>query len=202
MLNALANHYITIMTTNNTTNESEKPTQNIETEENVQSTATEEQVTDEEKTSDADKLAAAEEEIATLKDKYLRQVAEFDNYRKRTLKEKVELIQNGGEKVLSALLPVLDDLDRALDNINKSDDVATLKEGVELIIDKMYKTLASQGLKKMETIGQEFDTDFHEAVALIPATEEVQKNHVMDCVQAGYRLGEKVIRHAKAVVGQ
>lgn len=202
MLNALANHYITIMTTNNTTNESEKPTQNIETEENVQSTATEEQVTDEEKTSDADKLAAAEEEIATLKDKYLRQVAEFDNYRKRTLKEKVELIQNGGEKVLSALLPVLDDLDRALDNINKSDDVATLKEGVELIIDKMYKTLASQGLKKMETIGQEFDTDFHEAVALIPATEEVQKNHVMDCVQAGYLLGEKVIRHAKVVVGQ
>lgn len=202
MLNALANHYITIMTTNNTTNESEKPTQNIETEENVLSTATEEQVTDEEKTSDADKLAAAEEEIATLKDKYLRQVAEFDNYRKRTLKEKVELIQNGGEKVLSALLPVLDDLDRALDNINKSDDVATLKEGVELIIDKMYKTLASQGLKKMETIGQEFDTDFHEAVALIPATEEVQKNHVMDCVQAGYLLGEKVIRHAKVVVGQ
>ena len=202
MLNALANHYITIMTTNNTTNESEKPTQNIETEENVQSAATEEQVTDEEKTSDADKLAAAEEEIATLKDKYLRQVAEFDNYRKRTLKEKVELIQNGGEKVLSALLPVLDDLDRALDNINKSDDVATLKEGVELIIDKMYKTLASQGLKKMETIGQEFDTDFHEAVALIPATEEVQKNHVMDCVQAGYLLGEKVIRHAKVVVGQ
>ena len=202
MLNALADHYITIMTTNNTTNESEKPTQNIETEENVQSTATEEQVTDEEKTSDADKLAAAEEEIATLKDKYLRQVAEFDNYRKRTLKEKVELIQNGGEKVLSALLPVLDDLDRALDNINKSDDVATLKEGVELIIDKMYKTLASQGLKKMETIGQEFDTDFHEAVALIPATEEVQKNHVMDCVQAGYLLGEKVIRHAKVVVGQ
>lgn len=190
------------MTTNNTTNESEKPTQNIETEENVQSTATEEQVTDEEKASDADKLAAAEEEIATLKDKYLRQVAEFDNYRKRTLKEKVELIQNGGEKVLSALLPVLDDLDRALDNINKSDDVATLKEGVELIIDKMYKTLASQGLKKMETIGQEFDTDFHEAVALIPATEEVQKNHVMDCVQAGYLLGEKVIRHAKVVVGQ
>ena len=198
----MENHYITIMTTNNTTNESEKPTQNIETEENVQSTATEEQVTDEEKTSDADKLAAAEEEIATLKDKYLRQVAEFDNYRKRTLKEKVELIQNGGEKVLSALLPVLDDLDRALDNINKSDDVATLKEGVELIIDKMYKTLASQGLKKMETIGQEFDTDFHEAVALIPATEEVQKNHVMDCVQAGYLLGEKVIRHAKVVVGQ
>lgn len=192
------------MTTNSTTNESEKqPTQNIDTEDNVQSTATEEQqVTEEEKASDADKLAAAEEEIATLKDKYLRQVAEFDNYRKRTLKEKVELIQNGGEKVLSALLPVLDDLDRALDNINKSDDVATLKEGVELIIDKMYKTLASQGLKKMETIGQEFDTDFHEAVALIPATEEVHKNHVMDCVQAGYLLGEKVIRHAKVVVGQ
>ena len=151
---------------------------------------------------EADKLAEALTEIDSLKDKYLRQVAEFDNYRKRTLKEKTELILNGGEKVLSALLPVLDDLDRAMQNIEKSNDVETLKEGVTLIIDKLTKILQGQGLQKMDTVGKEFDTDFHEAVALIPAPAEAQKNHVIDCVQPGYMLNEKVIRHAKVVVGQ
>lgn len=151
---------------------------------------------------ETDKLAAALAEIDSLKDKYLRQVAEFDNYRKRTLKEKTELILNGGEKVLSALLPVLDDLDRAMQNIEKSTDVETLKEGVSLIMDKLTKTLQGQGLQKMDAIGKMFDTDFHEAVALIPSTEEAQKNHVIDCVQPGYMLNEKVIRHAKVVVGQ
>ena len=149
-----------------------------------------------------DPLEAALEELAALKDKYLRQVAEFDNYRKRTLKEKTDLILNGGEKVLTALLPILDDLDRAAENIEKSNDLDTLKEGVALILDKLTKTLAAQGLKKMETIGQPFDTDFHEAVALIPAQEEAQKNVVIDCVQHGYQLNDKVLRHAKVVVGQ
>lgn len=158
--------------------------------------------TEQKELTDAEKLAAANEEIAQLKDKYLRQVAEFDNYRKRTLKEKTELILNGGEKVLSALLPVLDDLDRAAENIAKSNDMATLKEGVDLIIDKLSKTLAAQGLQKMDTADKEFDTDFHEAVALIPAPEESKKNHVIDCVQPGYMLNDKVIRHAKVVVGQ
>ena len=149
-----------------------------------------------------DPLEAALEELAVLKDKYLRQVAEFDNYRKRTLKEKTDLILNGGEKVLTALLPILDDLDRAAENIEKSNDLDTLKEGVALILYKLTKTLAAQGLKKMETIGQPFDTDFHEAVALIPAQEEAQKNVVIDCVQQGYQLNDKVLRHAKVVVGQ
>ena len=149
-----------------------------------------------------DPLEAALEELAALKDKYLRQVAEFDNYRKRTLKEKTDLILNGGEKVLTALLPILDDLDRAAENIEKSNDLDTLKEGVALILDKLTKTLAAQGLKKMETIGQPFDTDFHEAVALIPAQEEAQKNVVIDCVQQGYQLNDKVLRHAKVVVGK
>ena len=149
-----------------------------------------------------DPLEAALEELAVLKDKYLRQVAEFDNYRKRTLKEKTDLILNGGEKVLTALLPILDDLDRAAENIEKSNDLDTLKEGVALILDKLTKTLAAQGLKKMETIGQPFDTDFHEAVALIPTQEEAQKNVVIDCVQQGYQLNDKVLRHAKVVVGQ
>ena len=149
-----------------------------------------------------EQLAACQAEVATLKDKYLRQVAEFDNYRKRTLKEKTELILNGGEKVLSALLPILDDFERAQANMEKSDDVATLKEGVDLILDKLQKTLAGQGLQKMEATGKDFDTDFHEAVALIPAPTEAEKNKVIDCVQTGYLLNEKVIRHAKVVVGQ
>lgn len=155
----------------------------------------------EEKT-DAEKLTEAEAQIAALKDQLLRQMAEFDNFRKRTLKEKAELILGGGQKVMESLLPVLDDMERAKENIEKSDDVATLKEGVELILSKLMKTLSGQGLKKMETEGQAFDTDFHEAIALVPATEENQKNHVIDCVQAGYLLNEKVIRHAKVVVGQ
>lgn len=152
--------------------------------------------------SDAEKLEEAEEQIAQLKDKYLRQAAEFDNFRKRTLKEKTELILNGGEKVISSLLPVLDDLERAMSNMEKSDDVATLKEGVELIVSKLMKTLSSQGLKKIETEGQDFDTDFHEAVALLPVEDEAKKNKIIDCVQPGYTLNEKVIRHSKVVVGQ
>lgn len=151
---------------------------------------------------DAEKLAEAEEEIARLKDRYLRQAAEFDNFRKRTLKEKSELLLNGGEKVIASLLPVLDDLERAMDNMEKSTDVATLREGVELIVSKLQKTLATHGLKKIETEGKDFDTDFHEAVALVPADEEAKKNKIIDCVQPGYMLNEKVIRHSKVVVGQ
>jgi len=156
----------------------------------------------EDELTDTEKLANAEKELEELKDKYLRSVAEFDNYRKRTLKEKTELILNGGEKVLTALLPIMDDLERAADNIAKSNDVETLKEGVSLILDKFSKTLATQGLQKIDTAGKEFDTDFHEAIALVPAQEEAQKNHVIDCVQAGYMLNDKVIRHAKVVVGK
>ena len=177
--------------------------ENLSAEQNSESkTEKAEKAEEKKELTDADKLAEANDEIATLKDKYLRQVAEFDNYRKRTMKEKTELILNGGEKVLSALLPVLDDLERAAQNIEKSTDLDTLKEGVNLIIEKLNKTLASQGLQKMDTIGKAFDTDFHEAIALIPAQQEEQKNHVVDCVQAGYMLNDKVIRHAKVVVGQ
>lgn len=153
-----------------------------------------------EEPTDADKLSEAMAEIDVWKDKYLRQAAEFDNYRKRTLKEKTELILHGGEQVFSALLPVLDDLDRAVANMEQSDNIETLKEGVNLIIDKLGKTLAAKGLQRMETVGKEFNTDFHEAIAMVPAQEEAQKNHIIDCVQPGYMLHEKVIRHAKVVV--
>ena len=149
-----------------------------------------------------DPLAEAQEQLAALNDKYLRLAAEFDNFRKRTIKEKADLILTGGEKVLSALLPVLDDLERARDNMQKSPDVASLREGVEMIIGKLNKTLAAQGLKRMEPIGKLFDTDFHEAIAMVPVPEDEQKGHVIDCVQTGYLLGEKVVRHAKVVVGQ
>ena len=151
---------------------------------------------------DTDKTAEYEATIADLKDKYLRQAAEFDNYRKRVLKEKSELIQNGGESVISSLLPIIDDFERALQNMKKSDDTAALKEGVELIYQKFMKTLESNGLKTIETKEADFNTDFHEAVAMIPAPNDESKGKVVDCVKKGYKLNDKVIRHAKVAVGQ
>ena len=151
---------------------------------------------------DTDKTAEYEATIADLKDKYLRQAAEFDNYRKRVLKEKSELIQNGGESVISSLLPIIDDFERALQNMKKSDDTAALKEGVELIYQKFMKTLESNGLKTIETKEADFNTDFHEAVAMITAPNDESKGKVVDCVQKGYKLNDKVIRHAKVAVGQ
>ncbi len=153
----------------------------------------------EEKT-EAELLSEAQEEIEVLKDKYLRQVAEFDNFRKRTIKEKTELILNGGQRVMESLLPILDDMQRAEANLAAASDVEALKEGLNLIFSKLRKTLSAQGLKQMETADADFDTDFHEAVALVPAGEEQPKNKIIDCVEAGYTLNDKVIRHAKVVV--
>lgn len=189
------------------TEEAKKPeieeTDNITAEQaNTEEVATDEVSVEETEKSDAEKLTEAEEQIAMLKDQLLRQMAEFDNYRKRTLKEKADLILSGGQKLMEALLPVLDDIERAQQNIAASNEIKTLKEGVELILSKLTKTLGAQGLKRMETEGAAFDTDFHEAVALIPATEDAQKGSIIDCVQAGYLLNDKVIRHAKVVVGQ
>ena len=145
---------------------------------------------------------AAKATIEEQKDKYLRLSAEFDNYRKRTLKEKAELIKNGGEKAISAILPILDDLERALQNMQKADDVKAMYEGIDLIYQKFLKGLSQEGLQKMEPVGEAFDTDYHEAVALVPAPSEDQKGKVLDCVQTGYKLNDKVIRHAKVVVAQ
>lgn len=155
-----------------------------------------------EETADKDPLEAANEEIAALKDKYLRSVAEFENYRKRTLKEKTELILNGGEKVISALLPVVDDMERAIANGNKTEDLKVLREGMELIYAKCIKILESQGVKKIETEDADFDTDVHEAIAMVPGMGDDKKGKVIDCVQTGYKLNDKVIRHAKVAVGQ
>ena len=149
-----------------------------------------------------DPLEAANREIDELKDKYLRSVAEFDNYRKRTLKEKAELILNGGEKVISAILPVLDDMERAIANGEKAEDVAVLREGMELIYSKFQKTLEGLGVKRIVTDNADFDTDVHEAIAMVPSPDDDKKGKVLDCVQAGYMLNDKVIRHAKVAVGQ
>ena len=150
----------------------------------------------------ANMLAEAQQMVEEQKDKYLRLSAEFDNYRKRTLKEKAELIKNGGEKTLTAILPVLDDFERALKNMEASEETKAMKEGVELIFSKFQKILGQEGLQKIETEGQAFDTDFHDAIALIPAPSEDLKGKILDCVQTGYMLNEKVIRHAKVAVAQ
>ena len=147
-------------------------------------------------------LAEAEAKIAELQDRYLRQAAEFDNYRKRTIKEKADLIKSAAEKVMVAELPIVDDMDRALDNMEKGMDAEACIEGFKLIAQKFKNTLTQQGLEKIDTEGQDFDTDYHEAIALIPAPTEELKGKIIDCVQAGYKLGDKVIRHAKVAVGQ
>lgn len=148
-----------------------------------------------------DKLAAAETKVAELQDKYLRQVAEFDNYRKRTIKEKAELILNGAEKTITAILPILDDMERALKNMDKMEDVAAVKEGVDLIFQKFVKILGEQGVKKIETENADFNTDLHEAIAQMPAPSDEMKGKIIDCVKTGYTLNEKVIRHSQVAVG-
>lgn len=152
--------------------------------------------------SDADKLAQAEAEIAELKDKMLRQAADFANFRKHSIATQTDLILNGGKKVIESLLPILDDMDRAQQHMTQSEDVAALREGLELVHQKFLRVLEQQGLKKMDTNDAVFDTDFHEAIALIPVEEEGKKNHIIDCVQTGYLLNDKVLRFAKVAVGQ
>ena len=147
-------------------------------------------------------LETAQETIEEQKDKYLRLSAEFDNYRKRTMKEKAELILNGGEKSLSSILPVVDDFERAIKTMETATDVQAVKEGVELIYNKFMATLAQNGVKVIETKDQPLNTDYHEAIAVIPAPSEAQKGKILDCVQTGYTLNDKVLRHAQVVVGE
>ena len=147
-------------------------------------------------------LEQAQEQIEELKDKYLRSAAEFDNYRKRTLKEKAELILNGSEKAVGAVLPILDDMERAIANGEKTDDPKVLREGMSLIYTKFQKVLESLGVKEIETADADFDTDVHEAIAMVPGMGDDKKGKVLDCVQKGYKLNDKVIRHAKVAVGQ
>ncbi len=149
-----------------------------------------------------DKLAKSEAEVADLKDRLLRQMAEFDNYRKRTMKEKADIILNGSAGVVTDILPVIDDLERAITNSAKSEDYNALKEGVELIYNKLMHILEQKGLQKISPKNEPFDTDFHEAIAMIPAPSEDLKGKVLDCAIDGYKLNDKVLRHAKVAVGE
>lgn len=190
------------LTNNTTNNETTQPETNEQEVQNQAETATEATEAPTAELTDAEKLAQAEAEITELKDKILRQAADFANFRKHSMATHTELILNGGKKVLESLLPILDDMERAEANLAKSEEVETLREGLSLIFQKLQRTLEQQGLKKMETKEAQFDTNFHEAVALFPTEDEQQKNHIIDCVQTGYMLNDKVLRHAKVVVGQ
>ena len=147
-----------------------------------------------------DPLVAAQNEAEQWKDKYIRLVAEFENYKKRTLKEKSELILNGSEKTVAAILPILDDFERA--TADKTEDPQAIKEGYELIYKKFLKALETLGVNKIETDNADFDVDYHEAIAMVPGMGDDKKGKVIDCVQTGYTLNDKVIRHAKVAVGQ
>ena len=185
---------------------------NIEEEENLEEVNTEntesaeaektEESAQEEEAEELDPLEKAQAELAEMKNQLLYKAAEFENYRKRTLKERAELILNGGEKVITAILPVLDDMERAIANGSKTEDPQVLREGMELIYQKFVKTLEAQGVSKIETKDADFDTDLHEAVAMVPGMGDDKKGKVIDCLQEGYKLNDKVIRHAKVAVGQ
>ena len=179
------------------TPEEEQP---VEGEAQQEAEEPEKELTPEEKLqAEVEKLQAEQEE---MKDKYLRLSAEFDNYRKRTMKEKAELILNGGEKAFKAILPVIDDMERALATMQKATDVDAVKEGVDLIYNKFIQILGQNGVHAIDTKEKELDTDFHDAIAIIDAPSEELKGKILDCVETGYTLNDKVIRHAKVVVGK
>lgn len=177
---------------------------NCETEEQTEETqeanaenANEQEATQQE---ELDPVTKAQLEAEQWKDKYIRLVAEFDNYKKRTLKEKTELIFNGSEKTIGAVLPILDDFERAI--ADNTDDATAVKEGFSLIYKKFFETLEKLGVKKIETEDADFNVDYHEAIAMVPGMGDDKKGKVIDCVQTGYTLNDKVIRHAKVAVGQ
>lgn len=191
------------MTNEEIKNEEELQEQTSSAEGQAEVNASEEQNTEEPKElTIEEKLAEAEALIEQLKKEALYKVAEFENYRKRVIKEKADLINMGGKSLMLALLPVVDDLDRAEEHIAKSEDVEALKEGVLMISQKLRTTLQQQGLEAIEAKGKTFDTDLHEAVTMFPVQDESQKGTVIDCIQQGYKMNGNVIRHAKVVVGQ
>lgn len=167
--------------------------ENPETEQEPELTAEEQMAKDLERT---------KKELEDSKKEYMFLLAEFDNFRKRTLKERGELIKNAAEKAMENLLPVIDDFERALQAVSESSDVESLREGVELIYNKFMKYLESNGVKPIESTGTDFNTEFHEAVTVFPAPEESMKGKVIDTVQKGYMINDKVLRHSKVVVGQ
>lgn len=151
---------------------------------------------------EASEEIVAKEINIDFKDKYIRLYSEFENYRKRTAREKIDIITNASENVLKEIIPILDDFERAIANNENVEEISTIKEGFELIYNKIFKTLTNQGLAPMDSIGKSFDPDIHEAITKIPATKDKMKGKVMDVIEKGYTLNEKVIRFAKVVVGE
>ena len=177
--------------------------------ENVRAESDEDISNSESEEKEEEKALSIEEQLDKLKaelnesnDKYLRLMAEFDNYRKRVLKEKTELILNGGERIITALLPIMDDFERVEQNMVNTDDLNSLKEGISLVIEKFRNTLEKDGLKRIAPVGEMFDVDYHEAIAMVPGQPDELKGKVIDCVMAGYKLNDKVIRHAKVAVAE
>ena len=181
-------------------NMSAEEMENLEDRQTVDNEDAVNEVEPEEMGESKDSIEALKEENSKLKDQLLRTIAEFDNFRKRTNKEKAELILNGGKKTITDILPVLDDFERALED--KSDDPVAIKEGMQMIFNKFVKTLEGMGVKKIETNEADFNTDYHEAIAMVPGVGEDKKGTVIDCVQTGYTMNDQVIRHAKVAVGQ
>lgn len=185
-----------------------RPTEDNEQQDNIQQEPTPQQEQEQPQAAEEtqqptpeQQLQQAHEQIDELNDRLLRKIAEFDNYRKRTIKEKAELILGGGEKVITAILPVIDDMERAIKNMQDAEDVKAVAEGVELILKKFLGILEKQGVKPIDTTGADFNVDYHEAIAQLPAPVEELKGKVLDCTKTGYTLNEKVIRHSQVVVG-
>ena len=181
-------------------NTSAEEMENLEDRQTVDNEDAVNEVEPEEMGENKDSIEALKEENSKLKDQLLRTIAEFDNFLKRTNKEKDEIILNGGKKTITDILPVLDDFERALED--KSDDPVAIKEGMQMIFNKFVKTLEGMGVKKIETNEADFNTDYHEAIAMVPGVGEDKKGKVIDCVQTGYTMNDQVIRHAKVAVGQ
>lgn len=177
----------------------EGDTQVENTDENTSETQEQSEETSKESEGDTEENETPES-VEEWKDKYIRLYAEFENYKKRTLKEKAELILNGSEKTITAVLPILDDFERAI--ADKTEDAGAIKEGFELIFKKFIKTLEGLGVSKIETEDADFNVDYHEAIAMVPGMGDEKKGKIIDCVQTGYTLNDKVIRHAKVAVGQ
>lgn len=182
--------------------EDQEAIENVDAQEKQETSAKGDETTQEETPNEEDKLAQLEQKIEEQKDKYLRLFADFDNYKKRAAKERLELIKDAGRDIMSVFLPVLDDFNRAMKSAEGSEDAAALKEGMNLIYNKMQKSLEQKGLKPMESMGETFDPELHEALTEIPAPNEELKGKVVDVIEDGYFLNDKIIRHAKVVVGK
>ena len=161
-----------------------------------------EEMIEEHTETESDAEAALMEKYSTLSDAHLRLMADFDNYRKRTIKEKADLIKNAGERIIVDFLPIIDNFERAIKSMETTEDVAAVKEGVVLIYQQIINMLRQNGVKPIETEGSDFDTEFHEAITTIPAPSPELKDKIIDCTTKGYTMNDKVIRHSKVVVGQ